>query len=96
MPPLSRPDRENTSRRQGYLVLPALSASAFVTYATRVVTTVIVCARCGREAPTDPAELAKWRCGKLALEGEVAEGLLLCPDCDADDRAREFEEGEGG
>jgi len=58
--------------------------------------TKLVCSRCGREAPTDPAELATWRHGELALEGEVGEGLLLCPDCDADDREREFEEGEGG
>jgi hypothetical protein len=57
---------------------------------------VIACARCDREAPTDPAELATWRNGELALEGDIAEGLLLCPDCDAVDRAREFEEGEGG
>jgi hypothetical protein len=60
--------------------------------------TALQCARCGREAPEDPDELARWRYGKLALEGDVdvTEGLLLCPDCDAEDRAREFEEGEGG
>ena len=58
--------------------------------------TKLVCSRCGREAPGDSAELATWRHGDLALEGEVGEGLLLCPDCDAEDREREFEEGEGG
>jgi hypothetical protein len=57
--------------------------------------TKLVCAGCGREAPSDPEELATWRYGELALEGELGEGLLLCPDCDAEDREREFEEGEG-
>ena len=61
-----------------------------------ITTTAIVCTRCDREAPTDPAELVTWRNGDLALEGDIADGLLLCPDCDAEDRAREFEEGEGG
>ena len=55
-----------------------------------------VCSQCGREAPTNPAQLATWRHGELALEGDVGEGLLLCPDCNAADREREFEEGEGG
>lgn len=59
-------------------------------------TTTVVCSQCGRKAPTDPAELATWRHGELALEGDVGEGLLVCPDCDAEDREREFEEGEGG
>lgn len=61
-----------------------------------MVTTRVVCSQCGREAPSDPAELTAWRHGELVLEGEVGEGLLLCPDCDAEDRDREFEEGEGG
>jgi hypothetical protein len=56
----------------------------------------IVCSQCGREAPADPGELAAWRHGELALEGDVGEGLLLCPDCDAEHRDGEFEEGEGG
>jgi hypothetical protein len=30
------------------------------------------------------------------LQGEVGEGLLVCPDCDAEHREHEFEEGEGG
>ena len=68
-----------------------------VTYASTMVTTALHCARCGREAPTDPEELATWRYGRLAREGEeIAEGLLLCPDCDAEDRERAFEEGEPG
>jgi hypothetical protein len=55
-----------------------------------------LCSQCGRPAPGEPAELVTWRHGELALEGEVGEGLLLCPDCDAEDRERQFEEGEGG
>ena len=57
---------------------------------------VAECSQCGREVPLDAAELGSWRHGALVLEGEVGEGLLVCPDCDAEDRAREFEEGEGG
>ena len=57
---------------------------------------IMECSQCGRVAPEDAAELATWRHGELALEGEVGEGMLVCPDCDAGDRAREFEEGEGG
>jgi len=37
-----------------------------------------------------------WRHGSLALQEEIGEGLLLCPECDADDAERVFEEGEGG
>jgi len=57
---------------------------------------VAECSQCGREVPLDAAELGSWRHGALVLEGEAGEGLLVCPDCDAQDRAREFEEGEGG
>ena len=58
--------------------------------------TQVVCSRCGRSALGEPAELVTWRHGELALEGDVGDGLLLCPECDAEDREREFEEGEGG
>lgn len=66
-------------------------------YATSMSTTeaVLVCSRCGRDAPSG-LELTTWRHGALALEEEIGEGLLLCPDCDAEDRDRDFEEGEGG
>jgi hypothetical protein len=57
---------------------------------------VAECSRCGREISLDAAELASWRHGDLAREGEVGEGLLVCPDCDAEDRAREYDEGEAG
>jgi len=69
-----------------------------VSYATRVLATktALACSRCGREAPNDPEELVTWRHGELALEDDVGEGLLLCPECDAEDRERAFEEGEGG
>jgi hypothetical protein len=60
-----------------------------------MVTTGVVYSQCGRNVPSDPAELATWRHGELALEGGVDEGLLLCPDCDAEDREREFDEGAG-
>ena len=61
-----------------------------------MLTTSVVCSQCGREAPADRDELATWRHGELALEGDVEEGLLLCPECDAEDREQVFEEGEGG
>jgi hypothetical protein len=57
--------------------------------------TDIECSRCGRGAPTEPVQLASWRHGELVLDGGVDEGLLLFPDCDAEDRERAFEEGEG-
>ena len=60
-----------------------------------MVTIALACSRCGRQAPSDRAELASWRHGELALEGDVGEGLLLCPDCDAEDRDRDFDEGAG-
>jgi hypothetical protein len=56
----------------------------------------VECAHCGRPAPRESAELAAWRHGELALEEPVDAGLLLCPDCDGDDREHAFEEGEGG
>ena len=57
---------------------------------------VAECSQCGREVSLDAAELGGWRHGELVLEGEVGEGLLVCSDCDAEDRERAFEEGEGG
>jgi hypothetical protein len=57
---------------------------------------VAECSQCGREAPLDASELLSWRHGALAVEGEVGEGLLVCPDCDAEHREHEFDEGEAG
>ena len=57
------------------------------------------CAQCGREAPEDPAELAQWRHGELALESELndtAAAMILCPDCDADNLSGETDAGEAG
>jgi Zn ribbon nucleic-acid-binding protein len=61
-----------------------------------IVMEIVECSQCGRTVPLDAAELPTWRHGGLALEGEAGDGMLVCPDCDAADRAREFEEGEGG
>lgn len=58
-----------------------------------MLTTTVVCARCGRDAPSGAEELLAWRHGELALEGEVEEGLLICPDCDAEHREHDFDEG---
>jgi hypothetical protein len=56
------------------------------------------CAQCGREAPLDSGELLRWRHGDLALEGDlddVTAGLVVCPDCDADE-LRDFDQGDPG
>ena len=73
-----------------------MPAVGLVAYATSMLATELACSQCGREAPNDREELVAWRHGEVALEGEIGEGLLLCPDCDAEDRDRAFEEGEGG
>jgi len=57
------------------------------------------CAQCGREAPAEPDELARWRHGELALQGElddVTAAMVLCPDCDADNLSGETDAGEAG
>jgi len=59
---------------------------------------VAQCSQCGRPAPAEPAALSGWRQGELALEEELDEvtaGLLVCPDCDAEDREGEYEAGGG-
>ena len=66
-----------------------------MTYDTSMLTTTVVCARCGRDAPDDPDELLAWRHGELVVEDEVEEGLLVCPDCDAEHREFAFDEGTG-
>ena len=58
-----------------------------------MLSTTVVCARCGRDAPSGTDELLTWRHGELALEGDVEEGLLICPDCDAEHREHDFDEG---
>ncbi len=69
-------------------------------YASRVsVRAEVRCAQCERQAPADEAELVRWRHGRLVLEGElddVTAALVLCPDCDAEDRAGEFDPGDPG
>jgi hypothetical protein len=57
------------------------------------------CAQCGRAVPTDPAELEGWRHADLATAEElddVAAAMILCPDCDAEHLAGDFEPGEPG
>ena len=57
------------------------------------------CAQCGRAAPADPAELSAWRHGDLAAEGDlddVTAGMVVCPDCDAQDLSGDFDQGEAG
>jgi hypothetical protein len=59
----------------------------------------VECAQCGQEAPADPAELETWRHGDIVLSDELDEvtaSLVLCPDCDAEDRHGEFEAGDAG
>ena len=59
----------------------------------------VECAQCGRDAPTDPRELSTWRHADLVSEDElddVTAALVLCPDCDDDDRHGKFEPGEAG
>jgi hypothetical protein len=59
----------------------------------------VECAQCGREAPADPVELERWRHGNLALSeelDEVAAAMIVCPDCDADHRAGQFDSGDPG
>ncbi len=56
------------------------------------------CAQCGREAPLEADELARWRHGDLVLAGgldDVTAGMVVCPDCDADD-LRDFDQGDPG
>jgi hypothetical protein len=60
--------------------------------------TDLACSQCGREAPSNPDQLRRWKNGELLLAGEVDEltaTMLLCPACDAEDRAGEYEEGAG-
>ena len=60
--------------------------------------TTATCSQCGRKAPAEPDELARWRHGDLALAGELDEvsaGLLLCPDCLLEGEAKDYEEGGG-
>jgi hypothetical protein len=56
----------------------------------------LACSQCGCDAPDDPAVLASWVYGRLALSGEfdeVIDRLLLCPDCIQEEHLLVFEEG---
>jgi len=57
------------------------------------------CSQCGSSFPTDREGRARWRHTDGVSDAgvdELAAAMLLCPDCDAEDRERAFEEGEGG
>jgi hypothetical protein len=56
----------------------------------------LACSQCGQPLPSDPAGIEAWRDGPRVRAGELDAGLLLCPDCDAEEHGREFEEGAGG
>ena len=48
--------------------------------------------------PDDPAEVARWRHGYLALAGELDEvsaGMLLCPACTQEAAGGGYETGTG-
>jgi len=63
------------------------------------VSTGLECAQCGRAAPSDERQLARWRHGELAFDDEldeVAAALVLCPECDAEDRRGDYDPGEAG
>jgi hypothetical protein len=59
----------------------------------------LTCSRCGGPAPTpESAEFTAWRGSGAVLAGEVgdlAAGLLLCPECVAEDRTADELGGEG-
>jgi hypothetical protein len=58
----------------------------------------VACAQCGRTAPADRAELARWKGGDLLLAGQLDElsaALLLCPECVEAEQEGGFEEGGG-
>jgi hypothetical protein len=60
--------------------------------------TDLVCSQCGRPAPADSGELARWEHGPaLAAESPTDETapLLLCPECWSENRDHAFEEGGG-
>ena len=60
---------------------------------------LFTCSQCGRDAPVDRSELASWKNGDLALNGEldgVAAAMLLCPTCSEEDRDQKYEAGGGG
>lgn len=59
---------------------------------------VLGCAQCGTPLPADPAERGGWEPYHVAVLGtvdETAAGVLLCPDCVAEDRSGEYDAGGG-
>ncbi len=59
--------------------------------------TRVECAQCGHE-PEDDRALRGWHHGALLLDGELGDesaGLVVCPDCTADHRMHDYDEGAG-
>jgi len=59
----------------------------------------VECAQCGRGAPPDGVEMLGWRGSALALDGDlddVTAAMVLCPDCQAEDRRGDYDQGEAG
>jgi hypothetical protein len=56
----------------------------------------LTCAQCGRDAPADPNDLAGWRNVGVAVAAgldDTSASMVLCPECDAEDRRGEYEPG---
>jgi hypothetical protein len=56
----------------------------------------LTCAQCGRRAPSDPELLTGWRNVDVAVEADLddtAASMVLCPDCEAEDRLGQYEPG---
>jgi hypothetical protein len=56
----------------------------------------LTCAQCGRDAPVDRAELAGWRNVDVAVAAgldDTSASMVLCPDCETEDRLGEYEPG---
>jgi hypothetical protein len=56
----------------------------------------LTCAQCGREAPSDREELTSWHNVDVAVAAgldDTSASMILCPDCEAEDRLGEYEPG---
>ena len=56
------------------------------------------CSQCGSLLPADREARAHWRHAELASHvglDELAAAMILCPECDQEDRERAYDEGAG-
>ena len=53
------------------------------------------CSQCGRALPSDAEEVARWKHADLVLSGDLAEDMLLCPECREEARELAYDEGGG-